>query len=136
MNKEKLKETYATHKVGNLEMNVYVPYCAIPYHWHDELEMIYVTHGQCKCIINGETITVNENDALLVQGGELHTVVLDTASKCYAIVFHPHLCGSDCIKFFSGDINFKRIFSHKNACEKKILTNISSMMMCVSYMKK
>ena len=125
MNKEKLKETYVTHKVGNLEMNIYQQRGAIPYHWHDELELIYVTKGHCKCIINGEAIVVNEGDALLVQSGELHTVDLSYTLGYYAIVFHPHMCGSDCIKFFSGDIKFNRIFSHTNECEKKILTNIS-----------
>ena len=85
MDKSTLKEKQV-HKTDNLEMNVYETGYDIMYHWHDEYEFIYVTDGRCNCIINGEYITINKNELLLIQCGELHTVNVDATAQFFAIV--------------------------------------------------
>ena len=129
MDKSTLKEKQV-HKTDNLEMNVYETGYDIMYHWHDEYEFIYVTDGRCNCIINGEYITINKNELLLIQCGELHTVNVDATAQFFAIVIHPHLCGSECVKYFSNNINFNRIFTTHNPIESKILKDIKKIYHC------
>jgi AraC-like DNA-binding protein len=122
MNKNSLKETYASHKTGKLQMNVYETDNDIPYHWHDEYEFIYVTNGECECIINGQSIEIIKGQAILINAGELHTVNLKTSGQFFALVFHPYMIfGTEFNEFFSKKISYKRIYCEENKNEKVIL---------------
>lgn len=45
---------------------------AFPMHWHDEIEISYVLHGELQIFLNGELITVKEGDALFIDSDECH----------------------------------------------------------------
>ena len=108
MNKTSLKETYANHKIGKLQMNVYEPDYDVPYHWHDEYEFLYVTDGEYECIINGQCIEVKKGQAILINAGELHTVNSKTDGQFFALVFHPYMIfGTEFNEFFSKKISYK-----------------------------
>ncbi len=124
MNKTRLKETYATHKDGDLQINVYETNYDIPYHWHDEYEFLYATSGVCHCIIDGEQVTLHQGELLLIQSGELHTVTAEPEGKFFAIVLHPYLCGAECSKFFTHSVNFQRVFSPKHPEENTVITTL------------
>lgn len=133
MDKHALKETYTVHKDGQLQMNIYPQgYKNVLYHWHDEFEFIYVNHGECRCIIGGNELLINEGEAALVQGGELHTLSVDPATtEAVAIVIHPGIiAGNDSRKYFSGSINFRRLFTPHSYAERKILENLRQMNIC------
>lgn len=128
MKKNALKETYAVHKTGRLQMNIYETSSYIPYHWHDEYEFICVTDGECECIVNGKSITVKKGCAILIYSGELHTVNSGTNGRFFAVVFHPYLvCGSDSNEFFSGKIIFRRIYDSGTAGENRIVSALLKM---------
>lgn len=111
MNKNKLKETNVKHQIGKLQMNLYKDCSGTSYHWHDEYEFIWVTDGECECVINGSKYNLKNGQAILVKGGELHSVKSDKIVKFCAIVFHPYLiCGSGESEFFSNRIKFQRVY--------------------------
>jgi len=121
MSKTSLKETYAQHKIGKLQMNIYESSNDIPYHWHDEYEFLYITDGECECIINGKSIIVKEGQAILISGGELHTVNQNTSGQFFAVVFHPYIIfGTEFNNFFSKKISYNRIFEETSSSGKQI----------------
>ncbi len=123
MNKNSLKETYAHHKTGNLQMNIYESSNDIPYHWHDEYEFIYATDGKCECIINGRRIEINKGEAILINSGELHTVNTIEDGQFFAIVFHPYLIfGTELNEFLFKKISYKRFYKNSDCKDVPIIT--------------
>ena len=125
MNKNDLKETLATHKIGKLQMNIYESQYGVPYHWHDEYEFICVTNGMLECIVNGVHYKISKGQAILIRGGELHSVNSDFNTSFFAVVFHPYtIFGTECRDFFSKKIKFLRIFNSSNHSEKTVIENL------------
>ena len=123
MNKSSLKETYAHHKTGNLQMNIYESSNDIPYHWHDEYEFIYASDGKCECIINGRRMEIKKGEAILINSGELHTVNTIADGQFFAIVFHPYMIfGTELNEFFSKKISYKRIYKKGEINETPVIT--------------
>lgn len=123
MNKNSLKETYVSHKIGNLQMNVYPTHNYIPYHWHDEWEFLYVTRGECEYVINGNSISVKKGQAILIHSGELHTVHAGTTGQFFAVVFHPYLIfGTEFKEFFSKKISYNRIYNEDQPGEAEVIS--------------
>ena len=128
MNKNDLKETLATHKIGTLQMNIYESQYGVPYHWHDEYEFICVTNGKLECIVNGEHYEISKGQAILISGGELHSVNSDLNTSFFAVVFHPYtICGTECRDFFSKKIRFLRIFDTSNLSQKSVIENLEKL---------
>ena len=48
------------------------PGYAAPTHWHDDIEFISVISGEMKYNVNGEIITLRENDGLFVNARQIH----------------------------------------------------------------
>ena len=48
------------------------PQYAMPYHWHEELELIHIVSGTFHVTINETTRTAAAGDILLVNSGGLH----------------------------------------------------------------
>jgi AraC-like DNA-binding protein len=48
------------------------PY-SMPLHWHKEWELIYIVSGKLSFIINGQNLSANEGDVILMCGGDLHS---------------------------------------------------------------
>jgi len=123
MNKNELKETGAVHKDGKLDMRIwYTSGC--PCHWHDEFEFIYVTKGSCRLTVSGNTVIVQKGQAALINSGELHDMLAEYGGSYFAVVVHPHLCGSECTHLFSGAYAFQRLFTSETPAEAKILENL------------
>lgn len=126
MNRTGLKETYANHKIGNLQMNIYESGTDIPYHWHDEYEFLYVTEGECICIVNGRNINVKEGQVILINAGELHTVNSGDEGRFFAVVFHPYVVfGTELGNYFNKQIKYNRIYDGKSEYGKQILDGLT-----------
>ncbi len=58
-------------------------------HWHDDLEIIHVLSGSMNYFINGQTILLQPNDAILINSREMH----------YGFSHHNQDCTFVCILF-------------------------------------
>ena len=68
---------------------------ATPFHWHDELQLNWVSEGELEYCINGDSLRLSGDKILLVNGRELHssrTTGKDACSLCINFspdLFHP-----------------------------------------------
>lgn len=72
-----------------------------PPHWHDDLEFIVVLYGKINYNINGEIITLAQNDGVLVNSRQLHCGFSREKSDCefICILIHPlMLCVSQTLE--------------------------------------
>lgn len=44
-------------------------------HWHSESEIVFVNQGKCDVIINNQLYSLNENEALFINGGAIHKII-------------------------------------------------------------
>ena len=124
MNRYQLKETWASHRDGDIRLKIYENTAEIPYHWHDEYEFIYITSGKCLCSIEDVTYIIESGSGVLIKGGLIHALsrVENLTYTYFAIVFHPYMIyGTECRKYFLEDYKFNSIFSNENAVEKTII---------------
>ena len=78
------------HKSEDLPLKIYYT-TGVYLHWHDEYEFVMVEKGNALCVINGETIELTENEALLLHSGDLHSIHGDTNAKIIAIIWNTVL---------------------------------------------
>ncbi len=66
-----------------------------PFHWHDELQLNWVSEGELEYCINGDSLRLSGDKILLVNGHQLHssrTTGKDACSLCINFspdLFHP-----------------------------------------------
>lgn len=67
------------------------PNYAAPAHWHDDIEMIFVLSGEMQYTVNQETITLKENEGVLVNARQLHFGFSSNKKECdfICILLHP-----------------------------------------------
>ncbi len=80
---------YAIHYQKGQEENV-------AWHWHDELEIIYIAGGQMTAKVPAHTFRLTAGDILAVNGNTLHAALADPECDLQSFVFSPSLIsGSD-----------------------------------------
>lgn len=124
MGKTALKETKVVHETDNLQMNIYRNFSNVYCHWHDEYEFVYCTRGSCECIADGIPYILNEGELALIGGGQIHSINITPPSQTSAVVIHPHICGSDCMNYFSKTILFDPVYKKGDPISEKIIQNI------------
>ena len=68
---------------------------SIPFHWHNELQLNWVSEGELEYCINGDSLRLSGDKILLVKDHQLHssrTTEKDTCSLCINFspdIFHP-----------------------------------------------
>lgn len=69
------------------------PNYTAPSHWHDDIEFIAVLSGEMQYNINGEIITLKENDGIIVNARQLHFGFSAAKKECdfVCILLHPLL---------------------------------------------
>lgn len=68
----------------------------IPWHWHEELEIIHITQGALTVRIPSEEFLVEAGDTLVINGNILHYGIGAPTCALRSLVFHPALItGSD-----------------------------------------
>lgn len=65
-------------------------------HWHEEIEILYVTEGEMEVIINGISTRVGKGTVILIPPNQLHTAFqMNEGIGCFtSIVFHPDFVAS------------------------------------------
>lgn len=68
---------------------------SIPFHWHDELQITWISEGELEYKINGDTFRLGSDKLLLIQSHQLHsshTITGDVKTLCVNFtpeIFHP-----------------------------------------------
>ena len=124
MNRQELKETHIIHRSDDLDMNIYRNRGSIYCHWHDEYEFIYIEKGACECFIEGVPYRIGECEAVLIGGGQLHSVSAERDVISTALVLHPHICGNDCMSFFSKNIAYDPLICRDDTVNRAIIENL------------
>lgn len=66
----------------------------VPWHWHDELELILVTEGVLKITTGNNTILLSKGNGLFLNTAVLHAVDNHAShGRLQSIVFHPRIIG-------------------------------------------
>ena len=58
-------------------------------HWHEHIEMLYMTKGECNFICNGKSFTVKEGDLVVVNSTEVHSFTASGVTEYYSILLYP-----------------------------------------------
>ena len=64
---------------------------AIPWHWHEEFEVIYIADGTLKLQTPGMEHFLNKGDLVTINGNVLHSIVGHPMGELQSIVFSPFL---------------------------------------------
>ncbi len=64
---------------------------AAPAHWHDDIELIAVLRGEMNYHINGEIITIRQNEGVFINSRQLHYGFSKTKAECefICVLIHP-----------------------------------------------
>lgn len=72
----------------------------IPWHWHEEMEIVYIEHGQMKIKIPTKTFLLKKGDCIVLNANMLHYAVAAPECKLRSLVFSPALItGNDDFAF-------------------------------------
>lgn len=63
----------------------------IPWHWHEEMELVYVKEGEMKLQIPGRTIVLKQGEGFAINSNILHFGAATTCLQLHSLVFHPLL---------------------------------------------
>jgi len=109
------------HKSENLPLKIYHT-TGVYLHWHEEYEFIMVEKGNALCVINGETIELTENKAILLHSGDLHSIHNDTNAKVIAIVASSVLWEDEIFtSLFAEPVRFQSVFTHHDPLDHDVI---------------
>lgn len=63
----------------------------IPWHWHEEIEIIYIENGQMKVKIPSDTFLLEKGDCMVINSNILHYAATVTECKLRSLVFSKTL---------------------------------------------
>ena len=67
----------------------------VPWHWHDEMEAIYVDSGECILFTGARRYTLRAGQGIFINTDVLHAAqgIASTGCRFHSMVFHPRLIG-------------------------------------------
>ncbi len=87
------------------------------YHWHPEIELVYLEKGEFTVTVNGESFEAHEGDIILVNGGELHSMSRRGVEVLFhSVVFYPELLD----------------FANKNPFQRAVLEPLKKGKLCMT----
>ena len=63
---------------------------SIPWHWHEEIEMVYVAEGRLELKIPSESFYVETGDAFVINSNVLHYAIDADYCKLHSLVFSSY----------------------------------------------
>lgn len=63
----------------------------IPWHWHEEMEIIHLKEGRMKLQIQGKTVYLNRGEGYVINSNMLHFAAAEPFCTLHSLVFHPLL---------------------------------------------
>ena len=67
------------------------PEDVIPWHWHEELEIVYVETGSLKLQIPGKTFHLGQGEGFVINSNLPHYAAAENFCDLHSLVFHPVL---------------------------------------------
>lgn len=64
---------------------------SIPWHWHDEIEIVYVKSGVLKIQIPAKTIILKSKECMIINSGILHYAIANPVCELNSLVFDSTL---------------------------------------------
>lgn len=64
---------------------------SIPWHWHEEIEIIYIESGQMKIKIPSKSFLLKKGDCIVINANVLHYVTGAPEGTLHSLVFSPDL---------------------------------------------
>jgi AraC-like DNA-binding protein len=111
----------------------------LPYHWHKEFEILYMTKGTAIFQIDDESYELKEGQAIFISGGRLHSGIPVNGQPCSydAIVFELEALADfydKCIEYLN-DIKMNKIiiksyYAGENLWEQELLRNLNEISAC------
>lgn len=78
------------------------PESVIPWHWHEEMEIVYSAAGQMTIKIPSETFLLEAGDVIIINGNMLHYGLAEPECDLRSLVFSPTLItGGDSLVYAS-----------------------------------
>lgn len=83
----------------------YFPNCTdvlcdeFPWHWHDEMEFIYLIKGTLNLQVPGKSMKVSAGESVFINSKVLHTGTSEDFCEKLSLVFHPELMGDEASVF-------------------------------------
>lgn len=112
---------HVCHKSEDLPLKVYHT-TGVSLHWHEEYEFVMVEKGKALCVINGETIELTENGALLLQSGDLHSIQRGANTSVIAIVASPTLWEDEIFTaLLRGPVRFQTVFADHRPLDHAVI---------------
>ncbi len=105
-----------------LDLNIH----PVPYHWHDEIELIVVLSGEMELICELEKHVIKSGEGIFINSGRLHSCIDYNEKTCIIKSFVLHS------RFIYGDLSsalFENYF-HKFLGEKSVSTCLLSDEIC------
>lgn len=67
------------------------PHYTFPSHWHDDIELLYVTSGEMEYSVDGEILTLQAGNAIFINSKRLHYGFSSAETECtyFCILIHP-----------------------------------------------
>ncbi len=75
--------------------------CNIPEHWHEEMELLYVSDGEMEYSVNGHRMILHGGEGIFIPPRRIHSNRSPRGSSCafYCLILHPsYLCVSPYIE--------------------------------------
>lgn len=73
----------------------------IPWHWHEELEVIYVVEGTLQLQVPGQVCHIQKGESIFINSSILHQGVAAPSCEIKSLVFHPNLIAGSNDSVFS-----------------------------------
>lgn len=67
------------------------PEKVIPWHWHEEIEVLYLESGTMRVEIPGKVIHLKEGEGFFINSNILHFGIGEPYCELHSLVFHPSL---------------------------------------------
>ena len=61
----------------------------VPWHWHEDLEIIYVESGHLRLQVPGKTLHLKQGEGAVVNSNILHFAAAEPLCELHSLVFHP-----------------------------------------------
>lgn len=91
----------AEHKTDDIPCAAYIDRyynSSYHWHWHDEIEITFVTEGAIEAWVNSERYILNRNDGIFINSGVIHKYgsgVKNTSCIMPNVVFNPSFIGGE-----------------------------------------
>lgn len=103
----------------------------IDWHWHDEIEFVYVLSDRVICQVAADQFVLNKGEGLFINTNVLHRFTTTGKGNMASIIFSPHFIAGPQSRIYSlfvlpviSSSTFSYVFSNKALWEEQILRQL------------